>query len=97
MAEAATGKATGIGGLAQVGTDGMTTTELDWVRLPGQAGQAARAGAGGDDRKGRCWGRMVRGPLYLPGQARSAGGGAVVAQCGPGRWLSGAQAGLRHS
>ena len=77
MAEAATGGATGIGGLAQVGTGGMTTTEHDWVRLPGQAGQAAGAGAGGDDRKGRCWGQMVRGPLCLPGQARSAGAGMV--------------------
>ena len=96
MAEAATGRATGIGGLAQVGTGGMTTTEHDWVRLLGQAGQAAGAGDGGDDRKGRCWGQMVRGPLYLPGQARSAGGGAVVVQFGAGRWLSGAEAGLRH-
>ena len=68
---------TGIGGLAQVGTGGMTTTELDWVRLLGQAGQADAAGAGGDDRKGRCWGRMVRGPLYLLGQARNAGAGMV--------------------
>ena len=97
MAEAATGGATGIGGLAQVGTGGMTTTELDWVRLPGQAGQADAAGAGGDDHKGRCWGRMVRGPLCLPGQARSAGGGAVVVQFGAGRWTSGAQADFRHS
>jgi len=39
---------------------------------------------------------MVRGPLYLPGQARSAGGWAVVVQFGAGRWLSGAQAGLKH-
>ena len=77
MAEAATGGATGIGGLAQVGTGGMTTIEHDWVRLPGQAGHAAGAGSGGDDRKGRCGVRMVRGPLYLPGQARSAGAGMV--------------------
>ena len=77
MAEAATGGATGIGGLAQVGTGGMTTIEHDWVRLPGQAGQADAAGAGGDDCKGRCWGRMVRGPLCLPGQARSASAGMV--------------------
>ena len=97
MAEAATGGATGIGGLAQVGTGGMMTIELDWVRLPGQAGQAAGARAGGDDRKGRCWGQMVRGPLCLPGQARSAGGRAVVVQFGAGRWTSGAQAGFRHS
>ena len=96
MAEAATGGATGIGGLAQVGTGSMTTTEHDWVRLPGQAGQAAGAGSGGDDGRGSCWGRMVRGPLYLLGQARNAGGGAVVVQFGAGRWASGAEAGLRH-
>ena len=97
MAEAATGGATGIGGLAQVDTGGMTTTEHGWVRFPDQAGHADAAGSGGDDGRGSCWGRMVRGPLYLLGQARSAGGGAVVVQFGAGRWASGASAGFRHS
>ena len=91
MAEAATGGATGIGGLAQVDTGGMTTTEHGWVRFPDQAGHADAAGSGGDDGRGSCWGQRASKPArWRPwaGPTPLRGGG-VAASRRNGRLLGG--------